>query len=316
MAALADSYVFSVYESQPDIELEGVSLFNSNKFIFSRPETGNRILFFLIDCNTNLPVAKFSVVIIRDQAFSPWKAPYGSVECSRSAGREVISTFVVQILEWLKKNAVSRLKIVHYPDFYNQEISDIIRDCYVENGIELNVSDRNQHLPVSTAIFSSVILSDERRRLNNCFKRGFSGEMGNFSRLREAYKLLVMARKRKNYPEAMPYDELERMFLLHPDHYLLFTTMDDDKIIAAVISIRINANIVYNFYHADHEDYLNFSPTVMSINFVYAYCQENSIPFIDLGISSLDGEINEGLYRFKRELGAIDSHKKRFLWIK
>ena len=314
MAELSDSYVFSVYESQPNIELEGISFFNSSKFIFSRPEEGNRILFFLINRSTNLPVAKFSVLIIKDQAYSPWKAPYGSVECRRDIGHEAMCIFVDKILEWVKKNGISDLKIVHYPDFYNQTISEIIRDCYVERGIELKVSDRNQHLRVSTAIFLSVISSDERRRLNNCLKMGFTGEMANFSRLREAYDLLVRARRRKGYPEAMPFDELERMFLLHPDHYLLFTTMDDDKIIALTISIRINTDIVYNFYHADHEDYLNLSPTVMSINFVYGYCQENSIPFIDLGVSSLDGEINEGLYRFKRELGADDNHKKRYVW--
>lgn len=316
MAELSDNYVFSVYESQPDIELDSVSFFNSNKFIFSRSEEGSRILFYLIDHNRNLAVAKFSILIIKDQAYSPWNAPYGSIECSRDIGHESLGIFIDKILEWLNKSGISGLKIVHYPDFYNQMISEIIRDCYVEKGIELIVSDRNQHLPVNTTIFASVISSDERRRLNNCFKRGFSGEMGNFARLRQAYELLVRARKRKGYREAMPFVELERMFLLHPDHYLLFTTMDKDKIIAATISIRINADIMYNFYHADHEDYLNFSPTVMSINFVYGYCQEYSIPFIDLGKSSIDGEINEGLYRFKRELGAVDSHKKKFIWTK
>ena len=104
------------------------------------------------------------------------------------------------------------------------------------------------------------------------------------------------------------------MFHIHPDHYLLFTVKDGSKIVAMAVSILVNDHILYDFYHADHDDYQGLSPTIMLVEKIYNYCRMKKIRILDLGISSLDGVKNEGLYRFKNRLGAKECSKKVFKW--
>jgi lipid II:glycine glycyltransferase (peptidoglycan interpeptide bridge formation enzyme) len=78
------------------------------------------------------------------------------------------------------------------------------------------------------------------------------------------------------------------------------------------VTIRINENILYTFYLADNEKYLKDSPTTFLLSGIYQYCQQQKIKFLDLGIATEKGVLNEGLARFKQSLGAKISKKKTY----
>ncbi len=54
------------------------------------------------------------------------------------------------------------------------------------------------------------------------------------------------------------------------------------------------------------------SPMVFLIVSMANWCKERNIDFLDLGISSIEGQLQQGLYDFKKRMGAIDAEKWTF----
>ena len=88
--------------------------------------------------------------------------------------------------------------------------------------------------------------------------------------------------------------------------------MDSMQIIAVGVTIKINEEIAYTFYLADDEQYLRESPTIFLLSGIYDYFQAKNYKILDLGITTNQGILNEGLAYFKGSLGGILSLKKTY----
>ena len=111
----------------------------------------------------------------------------------------------------------------------------------------------------------------------------------------------------------MSLEQLQTSINAMPEHYLLFGVYDGNKLIAAAVSVRISRDIMYNFYHGDDVSYRSTSPIVMLVAGIYQYCQQKNISILDLGISSVEGQINQGLFDFKKNLGCESSNKYTYV---
>ena len=111
----------------------------------------------------------------------------------------------------------------------------------------------------------------------------------------------------------MEFEALDKMFRELPEYYLLFGLYSGERLISVVVSVLVDRGILYNFYPGDDVQYRDHSPMVMLLDGIYRYCQTNAIRILDLGISSVDGVLNPGLYRFKKNCGSIDSWKSTYL---
>ncbi len=295
------------------MELEGVSFFNSNDFLLSRTVPLEQVFFFLKQKESRKPIAKLSLCTLEEETVSQWKSPYGSIEWDPYINLRYIDEFIHRITTWLTENHHQSLKIVSHPDCYIKNPGFIDR-CLKKSNFRTHTTDINQFIEIKNQEFDDTIAYSEKTRLNKCKRLGLTTQRSSVSELQEAYSLLETLRQRKGYPISMDFDSLEHMFRIHPDHYFLFTVKDGSKIVAMAISIIVNDSILYNFYHADHDDYQGLSPTIMLIEKVCNFCRKKKIKILDLGISSLNGIINEGLFRFKKNLGAKECSKKIFKW--
>ena len=68
-------------------------------------------------------------------------------------------------------------------------------------------------------------------------------------------------------------------------------------------------NVRYVFYWGDKLRKDTNSPIVLMAHELIKDNIKNKIPILDLGTSSLNGEINIGLKNFKNSLGALDTNK-------
>lgn len=308
---LSDRYDFIKKEIGSSLS-DSCFFFNTKTFLGSRDYQGKLICFEIAKKGQTL--ARMWTNLIEDRGYSPWRAPFGSIECCDKINVRILNQFISEIKLSLLAEGIKTLDVVHYPNFYDVINAGIIEECFLSNGFKAKPADTNQHIDVYIQDFASRISYAQRKRLNKCKKADFKDNIEGKESVKDAHELLTESRNRKGYPITMSYPELMRMFELHPEHYFLFTIRDQGVMIAMAICIRVSENIIYNFYHADHEDYGMYSPTVMLVDSVYKYCQAKGIDFIDLGISSVDGELNEGLYNFKKGLGAIESFKKKYTW--
>jgi lipid II:glycine glycyltransferase (peptidoglycan interpeptide bridge formation enzyme) len=305
--------LFFVSRNIEETGSEEVYFFNTSRFLTSRKVEGETMCFELEHANGST-LASMVIVLINNIAYSPWRAPFGSIQCFVKLDEETLGVFISGILARLSQLSVRELNITHYPEFYDSAMSKQIHREFQLFGFDNCYGEVNQHIEIDKSDFLSTISSSEKNRLKKCYNSKLSCEMESLSSLKEAYDLLEISMKRKNYPISMSYEALVDMFRIHQDNYLLFAVRDKKEMVALVVGIIVSPKILYSFYHANHPDYQHFSPILMALEGVYNFCNEKKIRFIDLGISSLDGVLNRGLYNFKKRLGAKVSHKNIYRW--
>ena len=280
-------------------------LFNSANYLKEYP-TDELIRYVLQSKNKSL----FSLTgIMRNNELMsvPW-ATFGGIECYSPFRYSDFDEFIERLIDNSKHNGIEGIKITLPPEVYKDVES--LGGLLTSAGFVTFERNVNQHINIVQEPYPTLIAYNERKKLNKSIRQGFKFRKLDRSFLPEAYRLIEDNRVRKGFPVSMTLSALDRMFEKLPDSYHLFGVFDDSKLIAAAVSIRITDSALYNFYHGDAEDYRSFSPVVMLLDGIYSFCQTEKINVLDLGISSVQGELNEGLFRFKKNCGAEQSAKK------
>ncbi|MBC8110942.1 MAG: hypothetical protein H7Y04_07785 [Verrucomicrobia bacterium] len=284
-------------------------LFNESFHLLSQP-CPDKLTFHSLE--NELFVARLSVFLENQKAFSPYRGTFGSVEIAKSLSDKNLYFFLTEIEKILQKKGIKEIFIKHYPFCYAPENSERITVCLLDSGYEVSQTDLNQHLIISEQAFENRLHTSEKRRLNKTIKAGFIFDIWERPDLQEVYDFIRQARERKGFPISLTFADFERLFVLFPEQHLVFTVRQAEKLAALTVCIRINEKILYNFYPADQADFLAFSPSVLLTQGIYDYCQQKNFQILDLGISTDKSVPNEGLLRFKKNLGAETSLKLSF----
>ena len=237
--------------------------------------------------------------------------PKGSFDLSAGVEHGEISIFLKEILNIIKTKGISEVRIKHWPLAYSG--GELVHETLIDFGFKKAMSDVNQHIAITQEDYKNRINKNERKKLNQCKRAGYHFKVLNSRWLPEVYDLVKNTRQRKGFPVSMSFEDLSMTFNALPDHYHLFGVYDEDRLIATSVSIRISKKILYNFYHADHIEYRSKSPLVLLNEGIYNYCRNAEIEILDLGISSVDGILNKGLYTFKENLGCTVSEKNTYV---
>lgn len=248
------------------------------------------------------PITQIFFHINNGVAISGYQATFGSFDINSKISKHEFEWFVQQLVTKLKDSSVSRIEISHYP-MYEKSLA-FISKVLILKGFKIKLREINQHIQISKREFSKIAKRNELKKIKQSVNKEFKFEIVDITYLSEIYKLIVDTRLRKNYRISMSYEELENAIKINSNNYVLFVIKDEMKIIAASVSVVINKNVLYNFYHADDIAYRNFSPISFLVKNIYDYCFKNKYSILDLGISSVQEELNQGLFDFKRNLGA------------
>ncbi|GAB3340305.1 hypothetical protein GCM10027299_53610 [Larkinella ripae] len=272
--------------------------------------------FALIHPKTGRADAHCAVFIRDGWAVSPCAASFGSIEFSEEVPDEAVDRLIDAIVTCSKKLLLSDkklldsgIRLVNYPDFYLPNQAQRLRKLLLAKGFTVAQEELNQHIPVTDRPFIDLLDAPERRRLRKCRQAGFTPQIWQNPDSDELMEFVQKARIRKNLPITIQSKDLASILANFEDLYPVFEVRDGSQLIAVCLGIWITSEILYYFLPADHEDYQSFSPSVLLIESLYHHCQQNRISWLDLGISTSRGVRNEGLIRFKRQLGAVESPK-------
>ena len=188
---------------------------------------------------------------------------------------------------------------------------------YLNNYLRMGLLSLETHptfyLPVSSTPFDVTLVPAERRRLAQCLEAGFYVEQCPYPDRTGVINFLLEMRRQKGYVLTISPERLADLFQTFPDECAVFSVMDGKTIAALTVTIRVRHDILYNFQPASNPDYDAFSPMVLLMKGVYAYCQQHQIGLLDLGLSLDENrETKPGLARFKRNLGAQESPRLVF----
>jgi len=220
-----------------------------------------------------------------------------------------------KIVLLLPSLGVERLLVNSYPEGYLTEHQiDILEKCLFNLHFEVKITEQNYEIPITNKSFYENILNTTTRQLLRTYvKKGYVFNQQSNPNIGVVHAFIARSRMRKNRPMTMDCEQLTQHFKKFSRNFQLFSVTHSNEMVAAAVTIKINAYILYTFYLADAENHLKNSPTTFLLSGIYEYSKLEKFKILDLGIASEKGILNEGLARFKQNLGAIKSKKKTYV---
>ncbi len=287
------------------------TLFNSPAYI-ALQNAENHYSFYLIPKSTAKVVAVSYFKVNGEQAISPYRAPFGSVETAPEVTLLLAEDFVRAITGFLKDKGIQQVTVKHYPFCYGADQSALITNAFLFLDFQVELSQINHHLPVTAASFESQIHESGRRRLRKCRENGFTFQPEPATFLPEAYAFIKACRLEKNKPLSLSEEQLQQLFDHFPDRYFIFSVRDQGEIAAVTVAIKIRSDVLLTFYPASPYSYNAFSPAIMLNEGLYAFCQQNHLAILDYGISGVKEDPHYSLMKFKEHLGGLPTLKLTF----
>lgn len=292
-------------------------LFTFERYLFNEPghlrsqPCADGYCFHLLSSRNRIE-ARLNLFVRDATGLSPCRAPFGGLEFNPRLDVRHLDALLEAIEAFARTQGLHQLRMTSYPFSYAPEAAQTISQRLLNRGYTLDKSELSYHLPIQAGPFESLLTGPEKRRLNKCRRAGFQWSEETHPELESVYQFVKSGRERRGFPTSLPLAEFQDLFRRFPDTYTVFTLRDGNTVVALTVTVRINDRILYNFYPADTDAYLSYSPTVRLTEGLYDYCRKKGYSLLDLGLSTDRGAPNYGLIRFKKNLGAQASLKLSF----
>lgn len=285
----------------------GTFLFNKKQHLFLQSKNG----WWCYKIKKDLQQIGFIYLNINGtNASSPLKATFGSFEMNEILDDNEFEKWIDFILSDLLNKGVREVTIKHYPSIYQKTQTAQIKNLLTKKEFKRS-EEIASIIAVDRSTFESKIVIAKKQKLRKGLER-FTFHQNHLSQLKRNYIFIFNARKEKGFNLSMTYSDLQKTVKEFPSDFLLFAVREAEVIIAASICIKVNQDVLYTFYYAHDSAYNKVSPTVMLLNGIYAYAQENKFKKLDLGTSQLGDKINKPLLHFKESVGGKPSVKYAF----
>jgi hypothetical protein len=170
------------------------------------------------------------------------------------------------------------------------------------------IVDINYHVDVES--WSKKNLSKgNRKKIRQFYDLGGVVSYSNADVIEQCYEVLVENRKRRGVSLTMQYADFENSLLLCGENFKLIQASLENQIVAACYLVKIFPDYWYVLFWGELVDFRSLSPVASLFQFLIEEAKRNRVKFLDLGISSVEGALDEGLARFKSNLGAVPSQK-------
>jgi hypothetical protein len=292
------------------------SLFNQEAHLLLQAFEGWHSYYILNETKKKIS-AVIHFHITGSVARSPLKSPFGSAEFSSTLPEGTLFEFIKYFERRLLALGVQTIIIKNAPDAYEYDHATLLKTFYLNLKYCIIHESVSSVIEVSAVAPEKLFYRSEKRRLGKARKAGLMFREIKIEDLTIVYNFIKDCRSKKNYELSMTWKEVQSVANQFPERITLFGVFKEYELVAASISIHVNQNVLYDFYH-DHDAAFNhLSPVVLLVAGIYNVCYLNKIRLLDLGTSVTGGLPNFSLLHFKKYLGAIPTPKftfeKRFL---
>ncbi len=282
-------------------------LFNETRHLHSQGEGATA--FFLLNSTTQTSDARLSLFVRENSAVSPLRATLGGIEVAPDVPEAALEMLLEAVDGWAVAQKLTRIRLTQGPAAYAPGLAASLDAALKKAGYAVLFTDQNQHLAL-TGEPEIRLHESARRRLHKARRAGFVFSTWENPDWDFAHRFILAARQRKDLPLSLTAVELRKLGENFRDDVAVFTVRDGATVAALGVTIRLNARVLYHFLPADSAAYLPFSPTIFLNVGLADWARQRGFGLLDLGISTKLGVPNEGLLRFKRNLGAEVSEKR------
>lgn len=248
--------------------------------------------------------------VSEDKVLVPGQATFGGVWINQFVpnDRRGTAKFVNQFLEHMGNR---RIAMILPPAYFHPEIFGFQPELIRELGGQLTHVDTSYHIELDT--WSLLSLSKgNRKKLRQCGERSVSFSRLSAGQVELAYELIRTNREQLGVTPSITLSQLQNFFFAYPDDYHCFGVYLGTDLIAAAITVMLGPDVRYVYMWADNSEFRGLSPVVSLCVGIANISHGQGIRILDLGTASQGGILDEGLSRFKRNLGALATERPGF----
>jgi hypothetical protein len=282
------------------------TVFHSSEFNELNASKMECLYYLIVHLNT----CSYGIILgqVSNNLKSPFSAPFGGIIHIGEFVPSHLTTIGQDLIEWAKEKSAS-LFLTFPPVFYNESFLKALFESWNSIGFMTNYIDVNAHFDLQTnSSFTANLERNARKNLNNALKYTHSFSMAKtLEEKHQVYTIIQQNRAQKGFPLRMTFEDLERTNTIVPIDYFLLE-MENNPSAAAVV-FSISPQTVMVVYWGNLQAYAEMRPMNLLSKLLFEHYQQLGKQFIDVGPSSENGIVNEGLAAFKRSLGCVTSEK-------
>lgn len=280
-------------------------LFQSRAYISNRFPQANVVSFTIEDNGLIYAIIHFNETV--EGFVSMDSSPFGGL----SAAPDLPESSIWQLVERVRERLNTGLIEVYLPfEGYPGSDRHAFARALMKAGFTIRYKDLHQYLPLhdETQMLRRVHIS-QRRKLKKCIDAGFHFTEEPGAKLLEIHQFISSCRSRKGLKINIMENDLLAAAQRLPGVYRAFSVRDREGIVAACITSHVSEEVLYYYLPGSAATHQGFSPMVMLLVELSKWAYTRGYKILDLGKSSLHGELQEGLAVFKRRMGAADGER-------
>jgi hypothetical protein len=237
---------------------------------------------------------------------SPCRATFGGFW---SVSDDTLEVDIAQTLDELRSRFPDQTLTFYLPA-ENATLFDVTTQKTVmeRSGLVVDFIDRNFSIDVNSWDFSSLSKGN-RKKFRQWKEVGGVVSRADGDALPTIYEVIRLNRLSLGVIPSISLEDLTKLSHNFFKEYEFYVASVDGCIAAVAVTIETVATSKYVFFWADALEFRHLSPTVAICEHLISVCREQHKTELDLGISTVRGDFNLGLMRFKRNLGASDFAK-------
>ena len=201
------------------------------------------------------------------------------------------------------------LEVIFPPAYFEPNIFSSQTQSLIDAYQPELIVDVNHHVQIFGEPLA-LLSKGNRKKFRQFEEAGGEVRRGSKTDLFEAVLILEKSRERLGVKLSMSSDQIENALTLLPERYTLYIAKIGTEKVASALTVSITSECLYVLYWGDDaESWRHLSPVTALFTGIYIDAARDGYKVLDLGTSSVNGELNLGLARFKENLGAIRSPK-------
>ncbi|WP_422361690.1 GNAT family N-acetyltransferase [Reichenbachiella sp.] len=241
-------------------------------------------------------------------AISLPKAPYAGFNIEGSLSQTAMDKMTTDLKEKLSKRGIQKAIVRQRPEFEPTPEFQIIHDGLVRHKFSYT-KEANQFVFLGQD-FEQNLHPMQLRKIKKCQQEQLIFSKEDPSKIQEVHSFLTSCRNQQGLEINIDNQSLKQLFLKLPRSYECYTVRNcEQKILAATILVLVNDQILYNYLPGFDRVYKSLSPLSYLLFQLYHDLRDRNYEIFDLGISSIDGELQNGLFTYKKRMGAEQSDR-------
>jgi hypothetical protein len=229
----------------------------------------------------------------KDEILIGFKGPYGGIYSNHELNFSILQDLYSELISYQKPIRIRIAPAERFPKTHHYNLKTL-----TELGFKIVYKEINQNINTNNLNFNRNRLRDFKKSINLNYTF-------NASKVESAYEIISKNRINKGLKLSIKLEYLLEMMNLRGDLVSSYSVSNKNSLLCAAIVIKVTDNYSYVYAWGHDQDVPN-SGTSLSLlvrNLVISL-NANLIENLSLGTSSISGEVDQGLFKFKESLGA------------